>query len=245
MKIIPLIILIVLFFGCTKEQKTTQTTDAKKDSAVEKPKTEQTTKTNPKGAGDDTTKPQTSFSNVEYGISKLPPTLTGYQGKIVAMAKWEDKMGANVVFITETEEKESGDIMSKELFGYHYTITDKENKLIWKINDFVKDCPVDLTLKYIDKSISITDLNNNGTGESSFLYRMSCKGDVSPDDMKLIMHEGETKYAIRGEMKLNIKGEGTYGGKMNVDPSFDKAPKEFLENAKARWNKYKDEEVGY
>jgi len=72
---------------------------------------------------------------------------------------------------------------------------------------------------------------------------MSCKGDVSEDDMKLMMHEGETKYAIRGSMKLKMGGE-TYGGKMNVDASFDKAPKEFLDYAKEQWNKFQTEKIG-
>jgi len=243
MKILLIILLLIFILACSKEQKTTP--DAKKDSVPEKPKAEQITKTALQNAGSDSTKPESSISKIEYGISKLPATLTGYQGKIVAMAKWEDKTGANVVLITETEEKTNGDERSKELFGYQYIITDKENKLVWKINDFEKDCPLDLKLQYIDKSITITDLDKNGIGESTFLYRMTCTGDVSPDDMKLIMHEGETKYAIRGEMKLTIKGEGTYGGKMNVDPSFDKAPEEFLEFAKRQWNKFREEKAGY
>jgi hypothetical protein len=67
---------------------------------------------------------------------------------------------------------------------------------------------------------------------------MACKGDVSPDDMKLIMHEGENKYAIRGTMLLKITGEKPYGGEMKIDASFDKAPEEFVEFAKSQWKKY-------
>jgi hypothetical protein len=115
---------------------------------------------------------------------------------------------------------------------------------LWKTNDFVKECPVDVTLEYMPKSISITDLNKNGIAESIFIYRMSCKGDVSADDMKLLMHEGDTKYAIRGTMNLFINGEESEKGSMTVDASFDKAPKEFLEFAKAEWKKFQTEKVG-
>ena len=115
---------------------------------------------------------------------------------------------------------------------------------MWKINDFVKDCPVDLTLEYIDRSLVITDLDKNGIGESSFLYKMSCKGDVSSDDMKLIMHEDKNKYAIRGSMDLKMNGQELEKGSMKTDPSFDKAPPEFLEYARKQWNIFKTENVG-
>lgn len=241
MKLILIILLAIFLSACTREKKNADMTESKKDSlAQQKDKTETKTEKGVK----DSTEISSSLSNIEYGVSSLPPNLTGYKGKIVAMAKWEDNMGANVLFITETEERSSGKNRSKELFGYHYTITGKENKLIWKINDFVNDCPVDLTLKVIEKSVTITDLDKDGIAESSFIYRMSCKGDVSPDDMKLIMHEGETKYAIRGQMRLTVAGEGSYGGGMKVDPSFDKAPEQFLEHAKSLWNKYVNEKAG-
>ena len=94
------------------------------------------------------------------------------------------------------------------------------------------------------KSISITDLDKNGIAESIFIYRMSCKGDVSADDMKLLMHEGETKYALRGTMNLFVNGENTQKGEMKVDDSFDKAPKVFLDYAKIQWTKYQTEKVG-
>jgi hypothetical protein len=62
--------------------------------------------------------------------------------------------------------------------------------------------------------------------------------------MKLIMHEGEIKFAIRGIMKLIVNGETYEKGTMNIDPSFDKAPKEFLDYAKSRWEKHQTEKIG-
>jgi hypothetical protein len=229
-----LFVSLAVFTGCGKNK-----TD---DSATKKDSTTQNTNSNtttPQNAGDtknpvDTSNSGSSSSliNIEYGVSALPPTLKGYNGSIVAMAKWEDKLGANVLFLTETEEQSKDDNRSKELFAYHYTITDKENKLVWKINDFIKE------------SISITDLDKNGIAESTFLYKMSCKGDVSSDAMKLMMHEGEAKYAIRGEMNLVMNGESLQKGKMTVDTAFDKAPKEFLDHAKEQWNKFNTEKIG-
>ena len=241
MKLLIIILAVfILASGCNKEQKTAIENKKDTTAATQNNNQTQTDPQNANNTGGNTG--SASLTNIEYGISKLPPGLKDYDGKIVAMAKWEDKMGSNVIFITETEER-GGEERHKELYGYHYIITDNENKLVWKINDFIKDCPLDITLSYIDKSISITDLDKNGIAESSFIYRMACKGDVSPDDMKLIMHEGETKYAIRGTMILKITGEKPYGGEMKIDASFDKAPKEFVEYAKSQWKKYNMETI--
>jgi hypothetical protein len=180
---------------------------------------------------------------VRYSVSKIPSSVI-YKGSVLAMAQWDDKLGSNIVFITETAENSNEDSRSKELFAYHVVKRDSDYKQLWKINDFIKDCPVDLTLEYISKSLSITDLDSNGIAESSFLYKMSCKGDVSSDNMKLIMHEKEKKYALRGTMELLMR-RGVYErGTMNVDKSFDNAPSVFLEFAKDQWNKYKTQSIG-
>jgi hypothetical protein len=181
--------------------------------------------------------------NISYEPGKLPASVK-YDGKVVAGATWEDKNGKNLLIITETDEKaQKEDFRMKELFAYQFIISGDESRLLWRLNDLVKDCPVDITLSFIPKSLSITDLDKNGVAENTLIYKMSCKGDVSPDDMKLIMHEAETKYAIRGIMLLETP-EGKFGNDMKVDPSFDKAPAEFLPYAKGEWEKFKTEKLG-
>jgi hypothetical protein len=234
---------VVIFSACNKDNRTTDT-GSKKDSSSQNTQKNQnsqqnTTNTTPQNAGDN----KDGLTGITYDTGKLPPGIK-YDGKIVASAKWTDNNGENYIIVTETEEKnQNADNRMKEMFAYQYVVNGDDMKQLWKINDFIKDCPVDITLQYMPKSLSVTDLNKNGIAETTFLYRMSCKGDVSEDDMKLMMHEGETKYVIRGSMKLKMAGE-TYGGKMNVDTSFDKAPKEFLDYAKEQWNKFQMEKIG-
>lgn len=241
--ILTAVLVFLLYTGCEKEQKSTYDGDTKADSI-----TKQSDKSEGKSEPDNKNPDKTlkfEIAGLSYETGILPDDIK-YAGKIVAGARWEDKKGSNLLVITETPEKEhSSDSRTKELFGYHYITNGSDTKLIWKINDFIKDCPVDITLQYINKSLSITDLDNDGTAEIAFLYRMSCKGDVSPDDMKLLMYEGESKYAIRGQMELTIKGEGTYGGETKIDSSFHKAPKEFLDYAKERWSEFVSEKIGY
>ena len=227
-----------VFSGCSKNKQAdteTKNADRNNSSATNQITTPQNASDNNSGAGD--------IKNLKYELGKLPSGVK-YDGKVVAGATWEDDNGQNVFIITETEiKRQDADNRMKELFGYQYIVNGENAKQLWKIYDFIKDCPVDVTLSYMPKSISVTDLDKNGIAETTFIYRMACKGDVSEDDMKLIMHEGENKYAIRGTMKLEMEGK-TYGGKTNIDPSFDNAPKEFLEYAKGVWSKFQTEKMG-
>jgi len=162
----------------------------------------------------------------------------------VASVQWTDNLGDNLIEIIETEERWNGDKRTKELFAYHYINNAGEKKQLWKVYDFIKDCEVDVTLDYIDGSLMVTDLNNDGISETMFMYRMSCKGDVSNDDVKLIMHEGTKKYAIRGSMNLIMNGQSLQQGSMKVDNAFDNAPDSFLDFAKEQWNKFNTETIG-
>lgn len=236
-----LFLTLAIFAGCGKNKtsETEKKTEDKKSGTSEQTKqSEGTSNTDPQNAGDN----GSDLTGLTYDV-KLPGGIK-YDGRIVASAKWTDKNGDNYIIVTEGEEKnQNNDERMKEMFGYQFVVKGDDPKQLWKINDFIKDCPVDITLQYMPKSLSVTDLDKNGIAETTFLYRMSCKGDVSEDDMKLMMHEGDTKYAIRGSMKLKMGGE-TYGGEMKVDKSFDDAPKEFLGYAKEQWNKFQTEKIG-
>jgi len=225
---------LVIFIGCSKNKQTDN--ESKKNESHGNHTSNITT---PQNASDNSSQTD-GIRNLSYEPGRLPDGVK-YDGKVVASAKWEDDNGQNYLLISETEIKnQDKDSRMKELFAYQYIVNGENAKQMWKIYDFIKECPVDVTLSYMPKSISVTDLDNNGIAETTFIYRMSCKGDVSEDDMKLIMHEGETKYAIRGTMKLILEGQ-TYGGTTNIDPSFNTAPKEFLDYAKGMWSKFQTE----
>lgn len=244
-----IIIPIFLFVAaCGKEKVSENSSQIPKK---EEPKTE-TTKLQGSTSKDETKTGVVNtggIRNLSYDVTESSiPDEAKHDGTVVAGASWDDNNGFNIVFVTETKIKDySGgqeglEYRKKELYGYHYISNGGETRLLWKINDFVKDCPLDLNLNLLQGSLSVTDINNNGIGESTFLYTMACRGDVSPTDMKLLMHEGETKYAIRGTRKLKLQGE-TYGGETNVDKSFSDAPSGFLDYAKEQWSKYRDQKL--
>lgn len=171
------------------------------------------------------------------------------EGKPVARTRFKDAKGEHVVVVTETDvvetppKKDDDGGSSKRLFAYHFEATKSGTyALLWQVKDFVLDCPFDLTLSYVPSSLQISDLDRDGIAETRFGYRLSCRSDVSPDTVKLIMHEGKEKYAIRGDSRVAIgeeKGQLVYeGGKSERDASLARAPKAFAEAAQADWDRW-------
>ncbi len=241
-KLIIIAITVMTLFSCGLLKKKTS---EDKSRAVEEKKTEQSNSVN---KDSDVERKPAAITEVEMLIfdkSNLPPAIK-YDGNVVTGKRWNDKNGENILILTKTNLKEkkvrkSGfeeTDLECELYGYHYVSSGGSYSLLWKIQDFVKECWFDLTLDFIPGSLSITDLNENGIAESTFLYKMSCRSDVSPSELKLMMHENDVKYALRGEMLIKMEGF-TAGGNYKVDKSFDSAPAGFLDYAKSQWKEYR------
>ena len=116
-----------------------------------------------------------------------------------------------------------------------------EARQTWKVYDYISECPVDIVANFVKNTLQITDLNKNGIAEVWVMYRSSCRSDVSPADMKIIMYEGQQKYAMRGTARIfqgtDDKGKKYFdGGKYKYDQAFASKP-EFLKFAKELWNK--------
>lgn len=184
------------------------------------------------------------ISNLKFGKDLVPSFLKN-ENEIIEAVKWNDKLGENLIVITLTDERIiDGDDRIKEFFVYHYIVKDTSAEVLWKSYDFVKDCPFDITLEFIDSSLTVTDLDGDDIAETSFMYKLSCRSDVSPDDLKLIMHEGQDKYAIRGEMILKINDEEPTPGKMTIDDSFNYTKGIFKDFAVGQWKKFNKVFIG-
>lgn len=151
--------------------------------------------------------------------------------------RFTDTAGEHVVKFTlsdvKTKKTRDGSARSRDLLVTH-TVGKKQ---VWQAKDFVQQCEFDLTLELVEGSIEVTDVDGNGQGEISFLYRLGCRSDVSPDGMKLLMYEGATKYALRGESKAQVSDTEFIGGEFQADPAFDKAPAVFSDFAQAKWKR--------
>jgi hypothetical protein len=239
-----LILSLGILFSCKSE-----TADVKKNNSDDKtPQKERTTNTVKDSLKKTPDNVPSTISGLVYGVKDIPKDLK-YDGKVVASVRWTDKNGDNILIITETDikskkskNKDEDPEQSKWLYGYNYILQDNSNKLLWKIQDFVDKCDASVDCTFIPNSLTITDINGDGIAESTFLYKLGCRSDVSPIGLKLMMHENDLKYALRGETLIKLSE--TYGGEIkNTDPSFEKAPAGFLDYAKKQWELYKAEKL--
>lgn len=171
------------------------------------------------------------------------PSFIKVKGKVMNGVTWNDTYGEHFVVTTETdiyinpdyshEENEGADA---ELFAYHYIKQEGSIKRVWRVYDFIKDCPVEIEASFVKNTLHITDLDNDGIAEIWLMYRKVCHGDVSPLEMKIIMYEGTKKYAMRGYNKVKV-GEDTYiGGDYKFDANFTNGPVVFRTFSKKMWS---------
>jgi hypothetical protein len=166
-----------------------------------------------------------------------------FKGTIQEFVKWKDGEGTHIVFTTVTKvtERENTELEEftryKDLFCYHYLQKDETFESTWTITDNVSDCPVDITLDFVKKSLHVTDLDKNGIGEVWTMYRSACRGDVSPTTLKLIMYQGDTKYKLEGNSLIVYPEGETDGGDIYSIKGFVKGDA-FIDYAKTFWKKY-------
>lgn len=171
------------------------------------------------------------------------------KGEIVNGLRWEDNNGKNVVFFTEAVTKHAGsddapESADKELHAYHYKYNNDKYEIVREVKDFEKNCMFDMRARFIEESAFVTDLDKNGFAELTFVYRLGCTSELSPDGLKLIMLENGKKYAIRGNTEVDY-GNENIGGETNTDEAFKEAPKEFLDFAKKIWKKNLTQSLAY
>lgn len=180
--------------------------------------------------------------------SQLPKAIK-YEGFIKNAIRWKDKLGDNIVILTETGifrnekiEHESDYSKDAALYGYHFIIKNNDATQTWRVYDYINDCPVDIVTSFVKNTFEITDLNKNGIAEIWLMYKTACHGDVSPSEMKIIMYEGKKKFAMRGENKVQTgiddNNEKIFeGGGYKSDDAFENGPKVFKNFAENLWNK--------
>lgn len=194
----------------------------------------------------ETVRPAQRIEPVAVEASALPAAAE-HRGHVVAARRWTDRLGENLLILTETDAFDHKPCEwdycgnDKELYAYHYVQRDSGLALLWRTTDFIRECDVDMTVQMGAHTLAITDLDADGVAESTFLYILACRGDVSAAAMKLMMHEGAEKYAIRGTTDEDPRIPGADRSEMNVDAAFNRAPPAFRTFAVAHWKKFTNE----
>lgn len=174
--------------------------------------------------------------------SELPKEF-GDTREILGGARWIDAGGDNVIVITgrtvpvqTLDPSRDDEAQRQEIAGYCYVTRDGATQLAWKIADFAEN-PCDAG-QGLMSDIVVKDVDGDGIAESAFVYNVVGSCDVSPIPMKLLMHSGRTKYAVRGTKRVSI-GNGEFaGGEFTYDPAFDAAPPSYREFAAELWKQH-------
>jgi hypothetical protein len=188
----------------------------------------------------------------QFKLTKLDknsvPKNIQYAGNIVEAVRWTDNTGDNIVLLTinKSQSKSAPDDSYSDgaLYVYHFIVLGDSTKPTWRVYDYVKECPVDIILYFVDKTFAVTDLNKDGKAEVWIMYKVSCQGDVSPIPMKIIMYQDNKKFAVRGTTRVKLSATDYMGGEYSYDEAFKNAPAEFRQYAEKLWKQHKTETWG-
>lgn len=182
-----------------------------------------------------------NFVEAELGkVQKL-------EGKVEFGRKWQDKNGYNLLVFTrdqsfkqwpDAEADDMGDYTGY-LKAYHFAEQEGSMELVRLIKDFTQPCsspPFLLEYDFYKESVNITDLDNDGYGEVTFMYYMNCASEINPRITKLMMLENGEKYAIRGDQY--VMPYYPKSGKKEFDPAFNNAPDIFRTYAGNLWEEF-------
>lgn len=163
-----------------------------------------------------------------------------YPKRLVRAVKWKDNTGENIVVLTRTKKGKSA---SRPEEGYYeqslevrYFQNDgKHWRQKWNVHDQVMECDHEMVTNYVKKTFKVTDLDEDGTAEVWIMYRTGCGIEERPGNMKIIMYEGETRYSVKGRVRMQVSEKKYDGGDYNLDPNFAKGPAAFKEYAVDLW----------
>lgn len=140
-------------------------------------------------------------------ITGMIASFTVYADNSVSQERWTDNAGTHHVTFTEVVSSNDPYTRSKYITVQQTT----GGKQDWILRDYIEDCPLDFTIRFLPQSIEHRDLFASGTDVFLFAYRMGCFGGVDPLEVKYFAYYQGKKYALRGEEKIIMEKE-SYGG---------------------------------
>ncbi|WP_332856455.1 M949_RS01915 family surface polysaccharide biosynthesis protein [Duganella sp. S19_KUP01_CR8] len=152
-----------------------------------------------------------------------------YAGKLVDAKRVDDRVGEHLLVLSRKAAGADGHI---ELAATYYGRKDGRWQTEWTVRDSV-DCPIlDHSADFVLTAIRITDLNHDGRSEVTIPYKLFCSGGVDYSTVKVILREGATKLAIRGELEFHDNAPALEG-RRQYDPAL-------LQPANAAYKKHLD-----
>ena len=164
-------------------------------------------------------------------------------GKLLHKVDFEDSQGDRTVILTHsgiyptssTSGQGNADTYNADLYAYGYAdIYSNTPQRLWMMRDHVRHCEASVTAEFAEVSPVITDLDKDGNAEVWIIYYTGCRGDVSPEGMKIHLFDGIRRFSMIGETLVRTP-DTEMGGGYKMDPVFDKWPAVFREFAVELW----------
>jgi len=198
-KIKVIAILVLFFFSCGKTEKViTSGTQIELKPMVDE-NTKGQVKTTLFGSHIEL---ESSFDKTSLRKIESIPQGAYFKGKLIDAYTWFDQNGENLLVNSEKiwEEQDENDytVLSGTIYSVHYLKTDSGFFSLVETVDRINACDLDLTIKFKAPPI-IQDVDVDGIAEVIIIYIKTCRGDVSPATLKVLMHEGTDKYGLRGQ----------------------------------------------
>ena len=207
------------------------------------------------------------------------PAAQRLSGKLTEAWRWQDANGENLLVVYLTAEHpdhplnpqdapdEGADERQRQLAACQYVRQPGQPYAeLWHLRDEERHCSFSLELALLPHTTTVTDLDHDGQTETTLLYTQGCRSDVSPNGLKLILHEGPAKYALRGYTVVQVDSlsarqhqpanpcclgdlneqqldkmyedpKASYAGQYFNETDFQVKP-EFLRFARQQWQRY-------
>lgn len=168
------------------------------------------------------------------------------EGKLAGAFRIADSDGAHILVLSRKlgpspSAPQSGRVERVDLLVDYYRSAGKGQwEREWTIRD-LSDCPgLDVDGDFFMSEVRFTDLNKDGKAEVTVPYSLFCGGGVAPSTVKVILREGATKLAIRGESLVQIEHPGVepFGGEHKLDAALLKPERAlYRQHMTAVWKK--------
>ncbi|WP_154667904.1 M949_RS01915 family surface polysaccharide biosynthesis protein [Pseudoduganella violaceinigra] len=190
-----------------------------------------------------------SLANTPDKALDVPPALKSSLApneQIVGAERYSDSHGEHLLIMSELDAPAKGGGKATSLSASAFN---KNGTREWIIRDGA-ECPAGSPSKpsFFPDTATTTDLNKDGIAEVTVAYRLSCGIGQEPADIKVIMRQGESKFAIRGQTLVRTAGQPAQGGARKPDASLLQPENTvFLNHMTSIWNKiyiqkFEDEE---
>jgi len=189
------------------------------------------------------------FALHSLDTTALPPEIK-YTGHVLEAVRWTDSLGDNIVVTSETgfqpsmytpDDSYKGSYRDAAIYACHYLVEGGVYRLTWRVSDNIHECGLELKANFVPKTFAVTDLDHNGRAEVWLMYKVACEGGVDPVPMRIVMYEGDKRFAAKGTSKVPSTKGGWAGGNYSLDEAFRDGPEVFRKYAETLWKAHEVE----